>query len=120
MRYADQIGIGNSKDWSLETLSGTFLWLDAISLAPGCVDFFAFGDTKTIFHRTLKDGSWKAWEDLKGMMTKPPKAVSHSPDVLGVLCVGQGGVLYYKVRDVKTGAWGEWIDLKGVLISRVG
>ncbi|KAF8520554.1 hypothetical protein JB92DRAFT_2895006 [Gautieria morchelliformis] len=36
VRCADQIGIGNGKDWNLETLSGTFLWLDAIYIfGPG-------------------------------------------------------------------------------------
>ncbi|KAF8513207.1 hypothetical protein JB92DRAFT_2830460 [Gautieria morchelliformis] len=110
----------NGKDWSLQRLSGSFRSLDAISLAPGCVDFFALGDSKTIFHRTLINDSWQEWEDLKGMMTKPPTAVTHTPGHLGVFCVAESGVLFYKVRDEKTGGWGEWIDLKGVIISRVG
>ncbi|KAF8513205.1 hypothetical protein JB92DRAFT_233821 [Gautieria morchelliformis] len=103
----------NGKDWSLQRLSGSFRSLDAISLAPGCVDFFALGDSKTIFHRTLINDSWQEWEDLKGIMTKPPTAVTHTPGHLGVFGLGEGGVLFYKVRDEKTGGWGEWINLGG-------
>ena len=112
--------IGNGKDWKHEVLRGTFKSLDAISLETGCIDILALAEGKTIFHRTLRNGTWEAWEDLKGMMTQPPTAVSHSPGLLGVVCVGQGGVVFYKVRDVKTGGWTEWFNLQGVIISQAG
>ena len=68
----------------------------------------------------LKDDMWEEWEDLKGIMNKPPTAVSDGPDQLGVMCVGEGGVVFYKVRDAKTRAWTEWYNVGGVIITRVG
>jgi hypothetical protein len=94
-------------------LSGSFRSLDTISLAPGSVDFFAPGNSKT-----PDKWFWQEWEDLKGMMTKPPTAVTHFPGHLGVFGLGEGGVLFYNSREVKSGDWGPWISLGGVLKSR--
>lgn len=54
------------------------------------------------------------------MMNKPPTVVTGMPDPLGVMCVGEGGVVYYKVKNRKTKAWGEWYKVGGVIITRVG
>ena len=98
----------------MQTISGTFQSIDAISSLPGTIDLFALGTGKTIFHKNLKDdGSWQAWDDLKGMMVYPPKAVSHSPGQLGLFGVGTNHILYFKFRKAVGGHWSEWVPVGG-------
>ena len=116
----DWVATANGKDWTLKTIPGMFLSLEAISINPGCIDLFALAESKTIYHRTWKEGFWEEWEDLKGIMTKPPKAVSHLPGVVGVFSIGETGSPFFKVRDAKSGAWGEWISMGGIIVTKVG
>jgi hypothetical protein len=100
----------------LQTLSGTFQSLDAISSSPGTIDLFALGAGRTIFHKEFEDGSWSPWEDLKGMVIHPPKAVSHSPGALGVFGVGTDHVLHCSRQNRSMG----FIGLNGFLREAVG
>jgi hypothetical protein len=79
------------------------------------VDVFARGTSNTLYHRWWAYGAWSGWENLGGVLSSAPGAVSWGPGRIDVFARGGNNALY--TRSFVDGRWSGWRNLGGVLSS---
>jgi beta-N-acetylhexosaminidase len=87
-----------------------------VTYAPsGDLEVFVTGTDSSVWLRTRHDGSWLGWQDLGGIVTGGPAAVTVPGGPIQVFAQGGAGVAY--VDTYSSGSWSGWISLGGVLDS---
>jgi len=78
----------------------------AVARGGSQLDLFRRGPDNTLWWCTSSDGlTWDAWQNLGGMLSADPGAISLGEGRMQVYALGFDGALWYRTYDTSWGAW---------------
>jgi len=87
----------------------------ACSWGPGRLDVFVEGSNGALYHRWY-NGGWSGWQNLGGVLTSSPGAISKSAGTIDVFVRGGDGALWGRsYASSSANGWGAWSELGGQL-----
>ena len=125
---AGNVALSMAYPTNAQTLESTIASLETSVLpAPGAcaqgsnsLSLFVQGTNNALLWKHWDGTAWSAWQNLGGVLTSSPAAVSPSAGVIDVFVRGTNGVLYEKATANGGGSWGAWSKVGGQIANGTG